>query len=229
MTPEDLLRLEAFLKKEPIAETAMSVSMIDGMMTATVIGPSPVMPSDYLQWIWDTEEGEIEAPFDSQEAAGEILGIVMGMQNRIATSLMKEPPQYRPLFASDERLSHTDWARGFDIGTTFDPAWDELLHANSGEDEPEDFPSLAALTMLSHPDVRQIIGDQWPRLLDELESMVVDVRDMFRAQAVEAGPGFVVQQPFVRPGPKVGRNDPCPCGSGRKYKKCCGDGTGTVH
>jgi uncharacterized protein YecA (UPF0149 family) len=22
--------------------------------------------------------------------------------------------------------------------------------------------------------------------------------------------------------PKVGRNDPCPCGSGKKYKKCCG-------
>jgi SEC-C motif-containing protein len=27
---------------------------------------------------------------------------------------------------------------------------------------------------------------------------------------------------FVREEPKVGRNDPCPCGSGRKYKKCCG-------
>lgn len=26
----------------------------------------------------------------------------------------------------------------------------------------------------------------------------------------------------VREGPKVGRNEPCPCGSGRKYKKCCG-------
>jgi preprotein translocase subunit SecA len=26
----------------------------------------------------------------------------------------------------------------------------------------------------------------------------------------------------VRKGPKVGRNDPCPCGSGKKYKKCCG-------
>ncbi|MCW8907463.1 MAG: YchJ family protein [Sedimenticola sp.] len=26
----------------------------------------------------------------------------------------------------------------------------------------------------------------------------------------------------VNPGPKVGRNDPCPCGSGKKYKKCCG-------
>jgi uncharacterized protein YecA (UPF0149 family) len=27
--------------------------------------------------------------------------------------------------------------------------------------------------------------------------------------------------PFKRVAPKVGRNDPCPCGSGKKYKKCC--------
>jgi len=31
-----------------------------------------------------------------------------------------------------------------------------------------------------------------------------------------------IPQPYVRPEPKVGRNDPCPCGSGKKYKKCCG-------
>ena len=29
-------------------------------------------------------------------------------------------------------------------------------------------------------------------------------------------------EPYVRTQPKVGRNDPCPCGSGKKYKKCCG-------
>lgn len=29
---------------------------------------------------------------------------------------------------------------------------------------------------------------------------------------------------YRRPGPKTGRNDPCPCGSGRKFKKCCGRG-----
>lgn len=29
------------------------------------------------------------------------------------------------------------------------------------------------------------------------------------------------RQPFVREEPRVGRNDPCPCGSGKKYKKCC--------
>ena len=30
------------------------------------------------------------------------------------------------------------------------------------------------------------------------------------------------QTPTQREEPKVGRNDPCPCGSGKKYKKCCG-------
>ena len=30
------------------------------------------------------------------------------------------------------------------------------------------------------------------------------------------------QQPLKREGEKIGRNDPCPCGSGKKYKKCCG-------
>jgi SEC-C motif-containing protein len=33
--------------------------------------------------------------------------------------------------------------------------------------------------------------------------------------------GKLVQEP-VRNEPKIGRNDPCPCGSGKKYKKCCG-------
>ncbi|MBM7070738.1 SEC-C domain-containing protein [Shewanella sp. 202IG2-18] len=28
--------------------------------------------------------------------------------------------------------------------------------------------------------------------------------------------------PIIRESPKVGRNDPCPCGSGKKFKKCCG-------
>ena len=46
-----------------------------------------------------------------------------------------------------------------------------------------------------------------------------------RRQALEAesSPASLnaVQSPHVRTAPKVGRNDPCPCGSGKKYKKCC--------
>jgi len=36
--------------------------------------------------------------------------------------------------------------------------------------------------------------------------------------------GKVATATVVRAEPKVGRNDPCPCGSGKKYKKCCGAG-----
>ena len=37
---------------------------------------------------------------------------------------------------------------------------------------------------------------------------------------VESEP-YVAPQPYIAP-PKIGRNEPCPCGSGKKYKKCCG-------
>jgi SEC-C motif-containing protein len=33
--------------------------------------------------------------------------------------------------------------------------------------------------------------------------------------------GFIVPKTVVRSGPKLGRNEPCPCGSGKKYKYCC--------
>ncbi len=42
------------------------------------------------------------------------------------------------------------------------------------------------------------------------------------AKAVTNAPDAAVRRPQQREEPKVGRNDPCPCGSGRKYKKCCG-------
>jgi preprotein translocase subunit SecA len=47
--------------------------------------------------------------------------------------------------------------------------------------------------------------------------------DMQMSDAAYAGAGGALRQKtVVRNQPKVGRNDPCPCGSGKKYKKCCG-------
>jgi preprotein translocase subunit SecA len=50
-------------------------------------------------------------------------------------------------------------------------------------------------------------------------------QEMPQAQApAEAQAGEAKVQTHVREEPKIGRNDPCPCGSGKKYKKCCGIG-----
>jgi preprotein translocase subunit SecA len=43
-----------------------------------------------------------------------------------------------------------------------------------------------------------------------------------QAAHAEGGEAPAVTKPIVNQAPKVGRNDPCPCGSGKKYKKCCG-------
>ena len=46
-------------------------------------------------------------------------------------------------------------------------------------------------------------------------------RELEQARMAGAGESQTIQQ-IVRSGDKIGRNDPCPCGSGKKYKKCCG-------
>ena len=45
--------------------------------------------------------------------------------------------------------------------------------------------------------------------------------DAYTQEMCAGSDGTVKKQP-VKKGQKVGRNDPCPCGSGKKYKKCCG-------
>ncbi len=45
------------------------------------------------------------------------------------------------------------------------------------------------------------------------------VKEMGRWYFLDGAPP---RKTVVRESPKVGRNDPCPCGSGKKYKKCCG-------
>ncbi len=47
--------------------------------------------------------------------------------------------------------------------------------------------------------------------------------DPLRFEPEDAGDDlYMPPKPVVRSGPKIGRNEPCPCGSGKKYKKCCG-------
>jgi len=58
--------------------------------------------------------------------------------------------------------------------------------------------------------------------VDEIEEAFQRRKKKELEQARMAGAGDMQVQQVVRSGAKVGRNDPCPCGSGKKYKKCCG-------
>lgn len=57
------------------------------------------------------------------------------------------------------------------------------------------------------------------------EDMTQELTAMLTPPADEETPSMPERgKPLVRETPKIGRNDPCPCGSGKKYKKCCGAG-----
>jgi preprotein translocase subunit SecA len=58
--------------------------------------------------------------------------------------------------------------------------------------------------------------------VDEIEEAFQRKKKRELDQARMAGSGDMQVQQVVRSGEKIGRNDPCPCGSGKKYKKCCG-------
>lgn len=55
----------------------------------------------------------------------------------------------------------------------------------------------------------------------QMKKWMKDHEEELRAENPEATPKV---ETVVHEGPRIGRNDPCPCGSGKKYKKCCGAG-----
>jgi hypothetical protein len=75
------------------------------------------------------------------------------------------------------------------------------------------------------PDERMLYD---PRIQELQNEWRLTPRDAFDgktpAEMMEGSPGFMPEkvETFRRVEPHVGRNDPCPCGSGNKYKKCCG-------
>ncbi len=68
----------------------------------------------------------------------------------------------------------------------------------------------------------------YKRFFTHCQSFVQEVATQWRRQTLESNqqtPRAQTSdsQTFIQTGPKIGRNDPCPCGSGLKYKKCCLD------
>ena len=79
------------------------------------------------------------------------------------------------------------------------------------------------VTMIRDDTVRMLLSAV-PREQMKREEVAKPVSQGF----VGAGDGTLKKKPVVKKAAeKVGRNDPCPCGSGKKYKKCCGAGAGS--
>lgn len=184
----------------------MSLDELRGYLTAIVSAPTTIRPSE-----WQAEAFG-EHAFASIERAQHILDLVIRLYNGIITSL----DAGEPLLGDADDDTVTEWCWGYLHGARMDSAW---------TGDPEGMVFLFPLAILSgefdligEEDANgNVIEDPTPQLQRaraELENTVRAAYQYFRVRRLAPG--------VARSAPKIGRNEPCPCGSGRKFKKCCG-------
>jgi uncharacterized protein len=234
---DELDELDAFLISEAVPENTMDISTLDGFLAAIVLNPRVVLPSQWLPWVWDMENGEGSPEFADTEQASRIMGLLMRHYNMVARSI--EGGWFDPLLVEMEQPDGSEffdaegWCEGFMLGVSmFMDAWRAVL---------------AEHTELVAPMVLLGTDRGWKTLEESAQD--VETRKRLTRNAYQAIPkALVALREYFRPererslhagnalvtptrrwdAPKVGRNDPCPCGSGKKFKKCCG-APGAIH
>ena len=203
--------LDDFLGCDDFVLEAMSLPRLDGFLTALVIGPEPVPAAEYLSEIWGAE---FDPPaFEDAEQEAFVTGLVLRHGNTIATRVEHGYP-VRPLLLPHVLADDAaEWAQGFMLGMTMrERAWQKLIR------DPQGAPLIGPIACLAgDPEeagtetllAAEIVAD----VVEQLPELVAGIAAFWRAGRGGPAPG--------RAG-KTGRNDPCPCGSGKKFKQCCG-------
>lgn len=240
MAEEEQQQLDALLSAAQASGPVMSLEMLDGFFSALVVGPEPVMASEYLPYVW----GE-RSPWENPAQADRAMGLAMGLWNHVAWRVgqlsqdiddpdawallmpcLAVPPVHGQTGDEDEPLAGVPadfpfgagWAHGFLLGVSLRaPAWQQLVE---GDDDLADDLSMVVALSVINDDHAQALGvpqimdlDERVAAVTELPGMLRDL-NLLRLQALVPKP--------VRRQATPGRNDRCRCGSGKKFKKCCG-------
>lgn len=134
LTEDEFERLDAFLDQTK-NDCAMSLEKLDGFFTALVCGPEMVLPSEYLPYVWGSEQSK-GGGFETLEEAQDILDLVNRHWNTIAGTLHKGRVYFPFLLEDEDGLTQgNDWAKGFmrGMGLRRD-SWSKLVNDNQHRD-----------------------------------------------------------------------------------------------
>jgi uncharacterized protein len=225
LTDAEYDRLAAILDGFP-DEDAMDLEEMDGFFAALISGPVTVPPSVYLDELW----GGDKAPFATAGDLEELLNLAMRHWNSIARALASRDLVFLPRLVTGEGEDiprGNRWAHGFLRGTGLcRKEWDEIF------EDDDRFAILLPVLTLAHendpdPEMRPWKAPPDRELREQvLAGLSVATQRLyhyFRAHRIEDAPRG--QHGARQSGAKIGRNDPCFCGSGKKYKRCCGNVT----
>lgn len=216
---QELDRLEALLD-DPALDEAMRLDEIQAYLCASMSGPQPATADECLTAIF----GESADSSALQEAGA----LVAKIAQHLNAQLSGEEPFALWLYPSAEGdeapMDYGPWCMAYlhGVDEAIEDWFDNLDEEESNFLDERLYP-LIVLTGEAEAAAKEH-GEKWPEgeELDELmkdceEEVPGAVEDIHRFWMAKRG--APTQR---REKPKVGRNDPCPCGSGKKYKQCCG-------
>lgn len=232
LTDDELEELDRFLLNVEGVDESMDISMLDGYFAAILSGPKTILPSEWLRWVWDTERGEDSPVYESLEQAQRIMGLLMRYTNHVAATLIEAPEDYEPLLMENPNDGHPlavidEWCTGYMKGLSLDvagwlpvtvghPDWLSTIILYGTE---EGWEQLKRKTFSEDEHRQRATG-----LGDTVRKIHAHFLEQRRSDMARGVTTAVRRQPIRNP-EKVGRNDPCPCGSGKKYKQCHGSST----
>ncbi len=209
-----------YLTSERAPPECMSLSELDGFLAGLAVSPKPVDVAIWEPLIW---RGSSPVFADDRERDA-VLGAIARRRATIADDI--KAGKFTPAFAidSDDQPIAEPWAEGFSLAVALThDAWMPLL-----ESEDDALPLLTILglctddeglsTMELGEEERAALSAAAPDLIPDC---VLAIAAFWGLERRDDSAPVPLLTP-VRTGPKIGRNDPCPCGSGKKYKKCCG-------
>lgn len=228
LSEKELDQLDELLLSMPIEADGMLLSEFDGFCAGLIVSPEMILPSEWLPFVWGDMGDE---RFETLESVQQATDLIMRHYNSVAQDLSPPAPKYGPLIDKDTRngdLIWEPWVAGFETAMSLRPeSWEAIM--DSGD---EDAAACVTMVLELHyiaEGESQLTETQINALRKEapdlLAEMVLTLNAWTKGQArSEPFPSMFAantpQAPFS--GKKVGRNEPCPCGSGRKYKRCCG-------
>ena len=218
-----------FLESDVAPESTMSIFTLDGFFAALAIHPVAVMPSTWLPMVWDMSGSGHQPNFSSATQAEKGMGLLFMYMNSVLSQLTGESADYAPLFeifeidSPDEMTrAATEWSIGFMFGAMIDEeVWERTFADEEGRKMMLPFMFMSGINdkEIDIDDTRK--KEIREELIDELYACVLDLQEFWEPWRTENlaknAPGGT-----KRSRQRVGRNDPCPCGSGKKFKQCCG-------
>ncbi|OIQ98616.1 hypothetical protein GALL_192740 [mine drainage metagenome] len=231
LSDEEMDELDRFLLSDATSDETMMLDCLDGYLTAIVSGPVMLKPSEWLPSVWGPTTRD-EPAFDTFAQAERITGLIMRHLNGIIWSLQQDPEAFEPVFDTviypDDPHEYSDgemWAYGYMTGIEL-----QRNNWNAFFDEPNSSVVLRPIYLLGAEEVapEEEVLTETPAQREELSNQIpASVAWIYRFWQPyrRAVAERTIATSYQREHPKVGRNDPCPCGSGKKFKKCCGAST----